>query len=162
MNFKKWFNESVVEFNNIVEAIKKTLQFVNDEGQWAFEPQYHGVSGLKTKGTAGWYHTNKGSFFVSVHVVLKDQTTYNPLNGVDNNQNKLEFISSVLVKNPYTKKLQKIGEKSNVKEPIIRTPYELANWFKQVVDNWSNNDGDDDDDVYDPTPAPSSNQLVGV
>ena len=172
MHFKKWFNESVVEFNKIQEAIKKSLEFIN-VGEWRFEPTYHGMSGVKTTGISGWYRKNegssffndKGSFFVSVHVILKNQETYDSISGVDNNQNKLEFISSVLTRDK-NNRFKKIGEKNNVKEPIIRTPYQLALWVKQVIDNYDNNDDDNDNDndgddnVYDPTP--SSNQLVSV
>jgi hypothetical protein len=169
MRFKLWFNEAVVQFANVAEAIKKTLEFVVTDGKWQFEPKTtHGLSGIKTVSVAGHFHCEKGHFFITAHTVAeKPIDSYDTISGQIDANSKIEIIASISLitgKNAWGgSNFKNVAERSNTSGGRLNTPYQLAQWVKTVIDNYWDNDDDDDEEEEDaPTPTPSNSQLVSV
>jgi hypothetical protein len=162
MEFKIWL-ESVVKFSNINDAIKKTLEFVVDDGRWEFEPKAYGLSGIKTVTVAGHFYCNKGHFFLTANTVAeKPINSYNAISGEIDSNSKVEIIGSlciILGKNSLGGlNLKRVAERSNTSGGRLHTPYQLALWVKEVIDNWGSDDGGDDI----PTPIPQDANLISV
>ncbi len=159
MNFRAWL-ESVVKFGNVQEAIKRTLEFVVDNGRWGFESRVHGIFGLRTVTVAGHFYCDKGHFFLTANTLAdKPIDSYDSVSGDIDGNSKIEIIGSLsIVLGPGN--IKKIAERSRTEGGRLNSPYQLALWVKNVIDNWPpDNDGGDDGT---PVPSPIDTQLVGV
>lgn len=156
-----------VPFSDITNAIKKTLEFVVVDGRWQFEPRTFGLSGIKTISVAGHFHSDKGHFFITAHTVAdKPIQSYESATGKIDANSKVEIIASVSVVGEKNARggVRKLSDRSKNIGGRLNTPYELAQWVKGVIDNYSGLDdgNDNDDETPDLTPAPSHGVLVGV
>lgn len=160
MRFKQWFNEAVVQFNTIDDAIKKTLEFVVTNGTWSFEPKTYGLSGMKTISVAGHFHNPKGHFFVSIHAdATKPIDKYDSVSGAIDQNSHVEIIASVsIIGNWNGRRLKNLGERSNTNGGRLKTPYETAQWVKAIIDEYQPDD--DGGDTF--TPTPTGSNLVNV
>lgn len=169
MNFKTWLlNENVVRTENIGEAIKQSIEFAGIPGKWSFTIKPHNWAGAHNcvRITAT---LNRGIdqpyFLVSTFAILeKPLETYDSKIGADG----LRIVSGIMYLDGQGnyKKLSERGDNplkkwSDFDGKSLKTPYQLAKWVKNVIENFKEED-DGDGDVDSPMPAPQSPQLVGV
>lgn len=160
MKFKQFISEAIVKFNNISDAIKKTLQFIVNDGTWKFREKPYGISGLKTITVAGHFYCDKGHFFLTANTIAdKPIDSYDSQTGVIDQNTKIEIIASLSLINDKNS-LKKIGERSNDSGGRLNTPYQLAIWVKQMIDNYEDNDNGGNEDTPDLSPSPR--ELVSV
>lgn len=170
MNFKMWL-EAKVSSENMAEALKKTMEFTVD-GNWKFqikkEPSLrHGVKfigELRNHKTLG-----NSYFFLSTYAIFSQPLfSYDSVDGGD----ELRITAMILFfdgKGGYMKLGERGGEFTDLKTNAsygytLKTPLDLAQWTKFIVDQFNlGSGGDNDDEEPSPqTPEPSNSRLLSV
>ena len=170
MNFKLWL-EAQVSSEDMGDALKKTMEF-SIEGDWKFqikkEPSLrHGVKftgELRNNKTPG-----NSYFFLSTYAIFFQPVfAYDSIAGGD----ALKITAMILFfdgKGGYVKLGERGGEFPNLKINssygyALKTPLELSQWTKFIVDNWNFRDdnGGDEEEPEPWTPTPSDSKLVTV